>query len=53
MDTLNKWLDNLLNDPAFALLAFVITLLVRLEIWKWLPKRRRARPHKHKAGGTA
>lgn len=51
MDKLNKALDDLLNDPAFAVLAFVVTLLVRLKVWEWFPRRKRPKPRKHHAGG--
>lgn len=48
MDTLRNWLDDLLNDPAFALLAFVVTLLVRLRVWEWGSPRRKPKHHKGK-----
>lgn len=49
MDSLRTWLNDLLNDPGFALLAFVVTLLVRLKVWEWAGPKRKPKHQKPKA----
>lgn len=40
MDRLIHIVNELLEDPAFGLLAFLIVLILRLRAWEWIPKRK-------------
>lgn len=49
LDQLRAQVDELLNDPFFGLVAFVVVLLVRLRVWEWIPPRKPKHKHRHKA----
>lgn len=53
MDSLNKWLASLGDNPIVQLLAFILMFLIRIEADRWQRRRaeRKAKKHREAARG--
>lgn len=48
MDSLNKWLASLGDNPIVQLLAFILMFLIRIEADRWQRRRAERKAKKHK-----